>query len=99
MTEQQKAQAYDDIMWWIDVSVWRDTKESANEALDSILKYTLGMYWATQMKPEDIIDDRATETPDWEYESLTRWLLCPIEDNAWYFWYKAGKDILSNKSE
>lgn len=99
MTESQKAKAYDDIMSWIDVSAWREDKESATDALDWILKYTLGMYWATQMKPDDIIDDRATETPDWQYESLTRWLFCPIQDETWHYGYKAGKDILQNKSE
>lgn len=99
MTESQKAKAYDDIVWWIDVSMWREDKESATESIDSILKYTLGIYWATQMKSEDIIEDRATETPNWQYESLTRWLFCPIENNARYYWYKAGKNILSNKSE
>lgn len=102
MTTEQKAQAFDDICSRIDVSCGRDNNpESAKNAMESILHYTLWIYaWCT-MTGDEILEDRDTEYDDnWGiYENLTRWLLCPVQEDVWNYWYKAGKKILQPKTK
>ena len=96
MTIEQKAKLYDDIVWWIDVSVgWWNDKVHAAAGLESILEYTLWVYCASQISPEDIIMDWDTDTPGGEYTSETRWMLACIDKESWMYWYKSAQEILS----
>lgn len=102
MTIEQKAKAFDDLVWRINISAWwSNNPEEAKSALESILHYTLWIYaWCT-MTDQAIIGDRDTEYDDnWDtYDNLTRWLLCPIQEEVWNYWYKTGKKILQPKTK
>jgi hypothetical protein len=101
MTAEQKVKAFDDICSRIDVSCGRDNDpESAKNAMESILHYTLWIYaWCT-MDGDEILSDRDTEyEEDWDtYDNMTRWLFCPIQEEVRMHWYKAGKKILQPNS-
>lgn len=99
MNTEQKAKAFDEIVSRIEVSAgWWDDIESAKEWLECMLRYTLGIYAACHMSWDQILADWDTETPDGEYDSVTRWMFCPIDDLAWYYGYKSWKKIMNTSS-
>lgn len=98
MTTEQKAKLRDELVQCIDISAWRwDNLEACEQWLNSILNYTLGLYASDNMTMEHLMQDRDTDTEDWQYESVTRWRLHPINNDSWMYGYKAGMEIINPK--
>lgn len=97
MTIEQKAAMRDDLIWWMEVSMWfENDPDQWKEAKESMLNYLLGMY--ASINPNIVFEDWDTDFVDreWkEYRNQTRWILCPIQDFSFMYWYNAGRKNLN----
>lgn len=101
ITTEQKAKLRDDLMSWADVSIWGHENDPniVNEIKESITNYILWMYHATEWE-WGVMEDWDTDyvNGDIIHDNKTRWMLTPIQDEAFIYWYKKAKIILDKKS-